>query len=230
MRSRKERPLANQKNRTEGTLRRELVRFSKWLYRLGYMPGTSGNLSVLLDRDTLLATPTGASKYLLRPEDMVVVNLEGEQLAGSRKVTSEIGMHLAIYKQREDVEAVIHSHPPIATAFACTGRPLDEMFCQEAVMTLGSVPLAGYATTGTDEVAASLTPLVPNHDAILLANHGAVTYGRDLIDAFLKMETLEHLAQIRLAAHQLGCVRTLEEEQAARLLRAKERYAQRSLM
>src|SRR6266567_8782579 len=118
----------------------------------------------------------------------------------------------------------------VATAFACTGRPLDEMFCQEAVMTLGSVPLAGYATTGTDEVAASLTPLVPNHDAILLANHGAVTYGRDLIDAFLKMETLEHLAQIRLAAHQLGCVRTLEEEQAARLLRAKERYAQRSLM
>jgi len=194
------------------------------------MPGTSGNLSVLLDRDTLLATPTGASKYLLRPDDMVAVNLEGEQLAGSRKVTSEIGMHLAIYKQREDVEAVIHSHPPVATAFACTGRPLDEMFCQEAVMTLGSVPLAGYATTGTDEVAASLTPLVPNHDAILLANHGAVTYGRDLIDAFLKMETLEHLAQIRLAAHQLGCVRTLEEEQAARLLRAKERYAQRSLM
>ncbi len=222
--------MANQKNRTEGTLRRELVRFSKWLYRLGYMPGTSGNLSVLLDRDTLLATPTGASKYLLRPDDMVAVNLEGEQLAGSRKVTSEIGMHLAIYKQREDVEAVIHSHPPVATAFACTGRPLDEMFCQEAVMTLGSVPLAGYATTGTDEVAASLTPLVPNHDAILLANHGAVTYGRDLIDAFLKMETLEHLAQIRLAAHQLGCVRTLEEEQAARLLRAKERYAQRSLM
>ncbi len=206
------------------------MRFSKWLYRLGYMPGTSGNLSVLLDRDTLLATPTGASKYLLRPDDMVAVNLEGEQLAGSRKVTSEIGMHLAIYKQREDVEAVIHSHPPVATAFACTGRPLDEMFCQEAVMTLGSVPLAGYATTGTDEVAASLTPLVPNHDAILLANHGAVTYGRDLIDAFLKMETLEHLAQIRLAAHQLGCVRTLEEEQAARLLRAKERYAQRSLM
>lgn len=135
-------------------------------------------------------------------------------------------MHLAIYRERQDVEAVVHSHPPVATAFACTGRPLDEMFCQEAVMILGSVPLAGYATTGTDEVAACVVPFLPGHDAILLANHGAVTYGRNLFDAFLKTETLEHVAVVRLAAHQLGCVRTLEEEQAEHLRRAKERYMQ----
>jgi L-fuculose-phosphate aldolase len=221
--------LANRDRQTEGELRRELVRFSKWLYRLGFMPGTSGNLSVRLDQERLLVTPTGASKYLLRSADMVIVDLEGTPLASARKVTSEIGMHLAIYKEREDVEAVIHSHPPIATAFACAGRPLDEMLCQEAVMTLGSVPLASYATTGTDEVAASLAPLVPNHDAILMANHGAVTYGRNLFDAFSKMETLEHVAQIRLVAHQLGCALTLRDEQAKRLLRAKEKYVQNAM-
>jgi L-fuculose-phosphate aldolase len=112
-------------------------------------------------------------------------------------------MHIAIYRQRKDVEAVIHSHPPVATAFACAGLSLDEMLCQEAVITLGAVPLARYATTGTDDVAASLSPHIPNHAAILMANHGAVTYGSSLIDAFLKMETLEHLAHIRLLADQI---------------------------
>jgi len=186
-------------HRTEDTLRRELVRYSKWLYRLGFMPGTSGNLSARLDRERLLVTPTGTSMYLISSADMVIVDLEGRQLAGSKKVTSEIGMHLAIYRQREDVDAVVHSHPPIATAFACSGLALDEMLSQEAMMTLGPVPLAKYATTGTDEVAASLRPYIPTHDALLMANHGAVTYGSTLSDAFSKMETLEHVASIRPA-------------------------------
>ena len=217
-----------QDHRSEEDLRREIVRFGRWLYRLGFMPGTSGNLSVRLDEERLLATPTGTSKCLLRSADMVIVDLEGRQIAGSRRVTSEIGMHLAIYAERDDVEAVIHSHPPIATAFACAGQALDEMLCQEAVMTLGSVPLASYATTSTDEVAASLAPLVPKHDAILMANHGAVEImDQDVLgDEFLKMETLEHVAQIRLVAHQLGSVRTLEQEQTEQLLCAKERYVQ----
>ncbi len=210
-------------------LKREIVRFSKRLYRLGYMPGTSGNLSVRLDDGRLLATPTGMSKYQLRAEDVVTIDMDGRQLDGTRRVTTEIGMHLAIYQERMDVGAVVHSHPPIATAFACAGRSLDGMLCQEAVMALGPVPLARYATTGTDEVAESLAPLVPSHEAILMANHGAVTYGRNLPDAFCKMETLEHVAQIQLTAHQLGCVRTLEEEQTRRLFRARERYLQNAM-
>ncbi len=215
--------------RTEDKLRRELVKFSKWLYRLGFTPGTSGNLSVRLDEQRLLATPTGTSKHLMTCADIVLVDLDGRQLAGAKKATSEMGMHLAIYRHRRDVEAVIHSHPPIATAFACTGRALDEMLCQEAVMTLGPVPLARYATTGTDEVADSLIPFIPDHDAILMANHGAVTCGDSLFDAFQKMETLEHLAHIRLMAHQLGSVRTLEEAQAFHLRRARERYVQNAM-
>jgi L-fuculose-phosphate aldolase len=215
--------------RTEGELRRDLVRFSRMLYRLGFMPGASGNLSVRLDDRRLLVTPTGVSKFLLRSADMVIVDLQGRQLDGYRKMTSEVSMHLAVYRHRDDVTAVIHSHPPIATAFACVGRGLDEMLCQEAVMTLGVVPLATYATTGTEDVAASLVPFIPDHDAILMANHGAVSYGRTLLEAFQKMEIVEHLAQIALVAHQLGAPRILKHEQVKQLRDAKTRYVQNAI-
>ena len=196
------------------------------LYRLGFMPGASGNLSVRLDDQRLLVTPTGVSKFLLRSADMVIVDLQGRQLDGYRKVTSEVSMHLAVYRHRDDVTAVIHSHPPVATAFACVGRGLDEMLCQEAVMTLGVVPLATYATTGTEEVAASLAPFIPDHDAILMANHGAVSYGGTLLQAFQKMEIVEHLAQIALVTHQLGAPSILKHEQVKQLRDAKTRYLQ----
>ena len=212
--------------RTEVELRRDLVRFSRMLYRLGFMPGTSGNLSVRLNDQRLLVTPTGVSKFLLRSADMVIVDLQGRQLDGYRKVTSEVSMHLAVYRHRDDVTAVIHSHPPVATAFACVGRGLDEMLCQEAVMTLGVVPLATYATTGTEEVAASLAPFIPDHDAILMANHGAVSYGGTLLQAFQKMEIVEHLAQIALVTHQLGAPSILKHEQVKQLRDAKTRYLQ----
>ena len=212
--------------RTECELRRELVLFSRLLHRLGFMPGTSGNLSVRLDERRLLITPTGVSKFMLRQADMVVVDLEGRHLEGSRKVTSEVSMHLAVYHFRDDVRAVIHSHPPIATGFACAGRGLEDMLCQEAVMTLGVVPLAKYATTGTAEVAASLVPHIPDHDAILLANHGAVSYADTLLRAFQKMETVEHLAQIALVAQQLGAPHLLKHEQIEQLHDAKAKYLQ----
>jgi L-fuculose-phosphate aldolase len=220
--------LADNAGQTENDLRRDLVRFSKWLYRLGFTPGTSGNLSVRLDRHRLLVTPTGVSKALLKAADMVIVDLNGTLLAGTRNVTSEISMHLAVYHRREEVEAVVHSHPPIATAFACSGRALNEILCQEAVMTLGAVPLAQYATTGTDEVAASLAPLIPGHEAILMANHGVVSYGETLLEAFLKMETVEHLAYVALVAHQLGSAQSLSADQVEQLYLARAKYQQNS--
>ena len=212
--------------RSEAELRQEMVRYGRLLSRLGFMPGTAGNLSVRLDDERLLVTPTGMSKFLMKAGDMVTVDLEGRLLLGTRKVTSEIGMHLAVYAGRNDVGAVIHSHPPIATGFACAGRALDEVLCQEAVMALGAVPLAKYATTGTDGVAASLQPYLKDHEAILLTNHGAVTYGGDLLEAFLRMETVEHLAQIELVAHQLGSPRPLSVDQIAQVRMAKARYLQ----
>lgn len=204
--------------------RRQLTRFSHWMYRLGFAPGTSGNLSVRLDDSRILATPTGCSKALLRPIDMVIVDYDGRLLSGTRNVTSEIGMHLAIYRSRPDVDAVIHSHPPIATGFASCGLALDAPICAEIIMTLGKIPLAPYATTGTDEVGASLQPLLRDHDAILMANHGLVSYGKDLLDAFMKMETCEHFAQVCLTAHHLGCSKFLEEDALNKLKHARARY------
>ncbi|HVT99275.1 MAG TPA: class II aldolase/adducin family protein [Acidobacteriaceae bacterium] len=221
--------MTNAKSRNELELRRELVRFGRSLYRLGYMPATSGNLSVRLDENRLLVTPTGASKFLLRGEDMVIVDLDGRQMEGGRRATSELGMHLAFYRERDDVQAVIHAHPPVATAFACAGWALDELICQEAAMTLGPVPLARYATTGTNEVADSLRPLIPAYDTILLANHGAVACGATILSAFQKMETLEHVAQIRLVTQQLGGYNTLEQEQERQLCLARERYLQNTI-
>jgi L-fuculose-phosphate aldolase len=211
-------------NGTEHELRRDLVKFSKWLYRLGFMPGSSGNLSVRISEDCIVTTPTGCSKYLLQPEDMVLVDLEGKRIAGLKKPTSEIGIHLAIYRSRPDVQAVVHAHPPLATGFACAGRALDEPLCAEAIMMLGPVPLAPYATTGTENLAASLQSLIPDHTAILMANHGAVTYGESLLDAFLKMETVEHFAHICLVAHQLGSARPLGQPAVGELLEARAKY------
>ncbi len=208
----------------ENELRRSLVKFGKWLYRLGFTPGCSGNLSVRLTAETILATPTGCSKYLLSPADMVVVDLQGKHISGSRKVTSEIGMHLAVYNARPDVHSVVHAHPPIATGFACAGRGLDEPLCAEAIMTLGPVPLAPYATTGTDDLRDSLAAFIPDHTAILMANHGVVTYGENLLDAFLKMETVEHFANICLVAHQLGSASLLDRHAIDQLQQAKVRY------
>ncbi|HMD19985.1 MAG TPA: class II aldolase/adducin family protein [Alloacidobacterium sp.] len=210
--------------RSERELRRQLSRFSKWMYRLGFAPGTSGNLSARLDGERVLATPTGCSKYLLRASDMVIVDLHGKLLSGTRNVTSEIGMHMAVYQSRLDVQAVVHAHPPIATAFASCGMALDMPLCAELIMTLGKIPLAAYATTGTDEVGASLGPYLQDHDAILMANHGLVTYGKDLLDAFMKLETTEHFAQVCLAAHELGCPRPLEEDAIRKLQQARMRY------
>lgn len=210
--------------------RHDLVRLSRRLYRLGYMPGTSGNLSVRLSEDRILATPTGCSKFLLRATDMIVANMDGHRITGTRNITSEIGMHLTIYQKRPDVHAVIHSHPPIATGFACAGRALDEALCAEAIMTLGPVPLAPYATTGTPELSANLASLVSNHSAILLANHGAVTYGEDLFSAFSKMETLEHFAHICLVVHQLGSACPLQEDVVNDLNLARTRYLANATM
>ena len=210
----------------ENGLRRDLKKFSRWLSRIGFTPGTSGNLSVRLDSERLLVTPTGLSKGMVKTADMVIVDMDGRLIAGSRKVTSELPMHLAVYRQRSDVNAVVHSHPPVATAFACSGRALDEMLCQEAVMTVGIVPLASYATTGTTEVADSMRPYLADHDAILLENHGVVSYGKTLVEAFMKMETVEHLAHVALVAHQLGSPCPLGKERVQQLRSARDKYIQ----
>ncbi|HKD76195.1 MAG TPA: class II aldolase/adducin family protein, partial [Ktedonobacterales bacterium] len=208
----------------ERGLRQDLVRFGKMLHHQGFVAATDGNLSVRLDSERVMTTPTGFSKGMLQPEDMVIVDLQGEKLSGANKPTSEIDMHLTIYRMRPDVGAVVHAHPCTATGFASAGIALDKPLCSEIVVTLGSVPLAPYATTGTMELSESLAPFIPDHNAILMANHGVVTYGADLAQAYMRMEAVEHYAKVVLAVRQLGSAQALDPGELEKLAAIRARY------
>src|SRR5947209_9309438 len=150
--------------------------------------------------------------------------MEGRKLKGRREVTTEIGMHVLIYRLRPNVAGIVHAHPPTATGFAAAGMALNEPLVCEVVIGLGLIPLAPYGTPGTPELAATLEPLIPQYDAILMANHGVVTYGADLQSAYMKMETVEHTAQIALVTHLLGRQQLLEAEELEKLLAARSKY------
>jgi L-fuculose-phosphate aldolase len=210
---------------SERKYRQEIVRLGGMLHSCGYVAGMDGNLSVRLSRDRILVTPTAMSKGMMRPSDMVIVDIEGSKLAGRRNVSSEIGMHLLIYRNRPDVGGIVHAHPPTATGFAASGLALDRPLICELVVGLGCVPLAKYGTPGTSELADALEPLVPQYDAILMANHGVVAYGEDLQSAYMKMETVEHFAKVALVAHLLGQEQPLKEDEVAKLMVARSKYA-----
>jgi L-fuculose-phosphate aldolase len=183
-----------------------------------------GNLSVRLKYNRILVTPTCVSKGSMRPADMVIVDMEGQRVSGRRNVTSEIGMHLLVYRMRPDVQAICHAHPPTATGFAAAGIALTEPLVCEVVMGLGCIPLARYGTPGTSELAQTLEPYVPNYDAILMSNHGVVAYGDTLEHAYMKMETVEHFAQISLVTHLLGRQQPLQQVEIEKLLNARTKY------
>jgi L-fuculose-phosphate aldolase len=204
--------------------REEIVRYGRMLHERGFVAAMDGNLSVRLPDQRILVTPTCVSKGTMRPADMVIVDLEGNRVSGRRNVTSEIGMHLLIYSQRPDVQAIVHAHPPTATGFAAAGLALTEPLVCEVVMGLGCIPLARYGTPGTSELAQTLEPYVPHYDAILMSNHGVVTYGDTLEHAYMKMETVEHFAQISLVTHLLGRQQPLKQVEIEKLLIARTRY------
>jgi L-fuculose-phosphate aldolase len=194
------------------------------LHERGYIAACDGNISVRLDADRVLVTPTGMSKGAMQSSDLAIVDLQGHKVKGRREVTSEIGMHLLIYRMRPDVRAVVHAHPRTATGFAAAGIPLDKPLVCEVVIGLGQIPLAPYGTPGTPELAKTLEPLVPDYDAILMANHGVVTYGVDLQSAYMKMETVEHFAQITLITRILGQQQLLECGDLDKLVAARGKY------
>ena len=181
---------------TELVLREELCRAAQLLYQRGYVVGHDGNLSLRLGEDRILITPSGVSKGRLEPDMLVVCDLEGRVHSGARYPSSETAMHLLVYKERPDAGAVVHAHPPVATTFAAAGIPLDKPVLQEAVVQLGTVPVAPFALPSTQEVPDSVRPFVRDHSAVLLANHGALAWGRDLWEAFDRMETVEQTAKI----------------------------------
>lgn len=217
-------PLLSGSAKNEEQHRQDLCTAGRWMYERGYIVACEGNLSVRLDETRVLTTPTCMNKGMLAPTDLVVTDVEGRQLSGDRKVSSELAMHLLFYRMRPDVNAICHAHPPTATGFAVAGRALDQALLPEVIVGLGQIPLVRYATPGTPDLSAVLEPFVPHYDALLLANHGAVTCGSDLLTAFFRIETIEHFAKITLAAELAGNPTLLSSREVAKLIAARTRY------
>lgn len=205
-------------------LKSEIIEVGRRIWLRGYVAANDGNISARIDSKRILITPTGVSKGFLKPADLVVVDMEGQPVAGKTKPSSEVQMHLAIYRERPDVQGICHAHPPTATGFAVAGIPLDACVLPEVIITLGSIPVIPYGTPGTAGIYAPLLERIREHDAFLLANHGAVTAGGDVLSAYHKMETLEHFACITLVARQLGRVNVLSETEAEELYALREHF------
>ena len=202
--------------------RETIVRYGRMLYERGFIAATDGNISTRIDDHRLLITPTCMCKGMMSEDDLVIVDMNGRALEGSRNTSSEVAMHLLIYRLRPDIRGIVHAHPPTATGFAAAGIALDQPLISEVVLTLGTVPLAPYACPGTEELSAALRPFVPDHDAILMANHGVVAYADDLERAFMHMETVEHLAKISLVTRTLGQQNVLNADEVKRLLAIRQ--------
>ena len=209
---------------SEPQLRADIVEVGRRLYARGYTASNDGNISVRLDANRLLMTPSGVSKGFMTPDMLCITDVDGRKLQGDRDPSSEMQMHLEVYRRRPDVNAVVHAHPPLATGFAVAGIPLDRAVLAEVVTTLGSVPIAEYATPSTGELPEAVRQYVQAHDGMLLANHGALTLGKDVFSAYYKMETIEHFAKISLVARLLGGERVLSREEVFRLQDLRGRY------
>ncbi len=202
---------------------RGIVRACRRLFEAGLIAGQDGNVSVRLGADRVLVTPKGLAKVDLTPADLVEVGLDGRRRRGFRPPSSELDLHLRVYRERPDVGAVVHAHPPTATGFAVAGRTLDPDVLPEVIILVGPVGLVPYAQPGTPALGDLVAPLARRHDAVLLRNHGAATWGRDLALALARMECLEHGAKILLAARRVGRVGRLTRRQVAALESLRER-------
>jgi L-fuculose-phosphate aldolase len=204
-------------SRIEEQLRADIVEAGRRLYARAYIASNDGNISARLDDTRLITTPKGVSKGFMTPDMMVVVDHDGHKLAGDRDASSELPMHLEIYRNRPDVNAVVHAHPPLATGFAVAGIPLTRAVLAEVITTLGSIPIAEYGTPSTAELPEAVRKYIKAHDGMLLANHGAVTCGPSVMAAYYKMETIEHFAKISLVARLLGREHLISRGEVERL-------------
>lgn len=206
----------------EQSARKLIVEIGKLVYDKGYVTSSDGNISCRLSENVILATPTQVSKGRMTEEMMALVDLEGKPL-NDKRVSSEIAMHLLIYRMRSDINAVCHTHSPHGTAFAAAGKAIEAPILSEVILSLGCVPLTKYGTPSTSELTDALKPYIEHHNALLLENHGVVTYGKDLWQAFDRTETLEHTAKIVILAHTLGGANDLPREAIEKLINIRER-------
>ena len=210
--------------KTEREHRDDIVHVGRLVFEKGWVAANDGNITIRLDEERILATPTGMCKGMLQPDDLIVLDRQGRKISGRRERTTEINMHLTIFDLRPDVRAIVHAHPPVATGFATAGRPLDLALLPEVVISFGCIPLASYGLPGTPEITEPMLPLIPKHNALLMANHGAVCYGEDVFQAYFRMETVEHSARIQLVAELLGGPNVLPRAEVNKLLESRGRY------
>ena len=210
----------------EQELRRLIIEIGKRIWTRGYVAANDGNITAVLNDRELLTTPTGVSKGFMTTEMILKVDRSGKTISGNSKFrpSSEVMMHLEVYKTRPDVKAVVHAHPPYATSFAVAGIPLDKCVLPEAIIVIGAVPLAPYGLPSTMEIPDSIRELIQNSDAVLLQNHGTLTLGSDLLNAYHKLETLEHTASIVWKAIQLGNMNVLPERERDRLMTLRDKF------
>lgn len=210
--------------KTEREYRDDICQIGRLVFQKGWVAANDGNITIRLDAERILATPTGVCKGMMQPDDLIVVDMKGNKIYGRLNGTSEIAMHTTVYGLRPDVKAVVHAHPPVSTGFATAGRQLNLALLPEVVIGLGCVPLADYGLPGTDALTEPMLPLIPKYDALMMANHGAVCYGEDVFKAYFKMETLEHFARIQLVAELLGGPKVLPRTEVDKLLDSRTRY------
>lgn len=210
---------------SEFEIKQEMCEIGRRVYERGMVAANDGNFSVKLNAGEILCTPTGVSKGFMTPEYICKIDMKGKLLEshGDFKPSSEMKMHLQVYKERPDVQAVVHAHPPYATTFAAAGLPLEQPVLSEAVLTLGRVPLAAYGTPSTKEVPEAVAEYLPYCDAMLLANHGALAYGNSLMNAYHKMESVEFYARILYQTKLLGGARELTQKQVEDIYEIRRR-------
>ncbi len=207
----------------EWKIKEEICEIGRRVYNRGFAAANDGNISVRLNDREVMCSPTMVSKGFMKPEDICKVDYDGKQLAGTRKRSSEILLHLAIYRQRPDVQAVVHCHPPHATAFAVAGVPIPQCILPEVEVFLGEVPTAVYETPGTQKFADTLLPHLKASNTIILANHGTVTFGPTLEKAYWNSEIIDAYCKILILARQLGNVNYFTQGQTKELLDLKKR-------
>ena len=205
------------------SLKEEICEIGRRVYNKGFAAANDGNISIRVGENEVLCSPTMICKGFMKPEDICAVDMEGNQIAGTRKRTSEVLLHLSIMKARPDVKAVVHCHPPHATAFAVAREPIPQCVLPEVEVFMGEVPMAPYETPGGQKFADTVLPFLKSTNSIILTNHGTVTFGKTLEDAYWKTEILDAYCRILLLSKQLGRITYVQEDEQRELLDLKQR-------
>ncbi|MCC6449499.1 MAG: class II aldolase/adducin family protein [Candidatus Aureabacteria bacterium] len=214
--------------KSEREYRQDIVEICRRMYARGFISGSDGNVSVRLGSGRLLSTPSGINKGFLSLRDLIVTDMGGKKLQGDKKPTGELYLHLEAYRQRPDIGAVVHAHPPVTIAFSLAGQKLPQCVLPEIVMIFGSIPTASYATPCTDEGPRAIAELIGDCDALIIERHGTITVGDTVFTAYDRLEKVEHSAQVSAAARQLGPVKPLPREEIDKLLALREKLGLKS--